>query len=69
MVFITAGLGGGTGTGAAPVVASIASQLGGDSGNVLTVAVVTLPFALEGKRRMAPGPGRPRPSSASASTP
>jgi cell division protein FtsZ len=52
MVFITTGLGGGTGTGAAPVVASIASQLGGDSGAVLTVAVVTLPFSLEGKRRM-----------------
>jgi len=52
MVFITAGLGGGTGTGAAPVVASIASQLGGDGGAVLTVAVVTLPFSLEGKRRM-----------------
>jgi len=52
MVFITAGLGGGTGTGAAPVVASIASQLGGESGSVLTVAVITLPFALEGKRRM-----------------
>lgn len=52
MVFITTGLGGGTGTGAAPVVASIASQLGGDSGSVLTVAVVTLPFSLEGKRRM-----------------
>ena len=52
MVFITTGLGGGTGTGAAPVVASIAGQLGGDSGNVLTVAVVTLPFGLEGKRRM-----------------
>ena len=52
MVFITAGLGGGTGTGAAPVVASIASQLGGDTGSVLTVAVVTLPFSLEGKRRM-----------------
>jgi cell division protein FtsZ len=52
MVFITAGLGGGTGTGAAPVVASIASQLGGDSGSVLTVAVVTLPFSLEGKHRM-----------------
>src|SRR5512136_1726017 len=52
MVFITAGLGGGTGTGAAPVVASIAGQLGGDQGNVLTVAVVTLPFGLEGKRRM-----------------
>src|SRR4029077_19607978 len=53
MVFITTGLGGGTGTGAAPVVASIASQLGGDSGSVLTVAVVTLPFSMEGKRRMA----------------
>ena len=53
MVFITAGLGGGTGTGAAPVVASIASQLGGDTGAVLSVAVVTLPFSLEGKRRMA----------------
>jgi cell division protein FtsZ len=52
MVFITAGLGGGTGTGGAPVVASIASQLGGDGNGVLTVAVVTLPFALEGKKRM-----------------
>jgi cell division protein FtsZ len=52
MVFITTGLGGGTGTGAAPVVASIASQLGGDGSGVLTVAVVTLPFSLEGKRRM-----------------
>jgi cell division protein FtsZ len=52
MVFITAGLGGGTGTGAAPVISSIASQLGGETGNVLTVAVVTLPFSLEGKRRM-----------------
>jgi cell division protein FtsZ len=55
MVFITAGLGGGTGTGAAPVVASIASQLGGEAGDVLSVAVVTLPFALEGKRRMNQG--------------
>src|SRR5262245_9733591 len=53
MVFITTGLGGGTGTGAAPVVASIASQLGGDNGSVLSIAVVTLPFGLEGKRRMA----------------
>src|SRR5262245_33665367 len=53
MVFITTGLGGGTGTGAAPVVASIAGQLGGDAGNILTAAVVTLPFALEGKHRMA----------------
>jgi cell division protein FtsZ len=52
MVFITAGLGGGTGTGAAPVIASIASQLGNEQSGVLTVAVVTLPFALEGKRRM-----------------
>ena len=47
MVFITAGLGGGTGSGAAPVVASLASELG-----ALTVAVVTKPFAFEGKRRM-----------------
>jgi cell division protein FtsZ len=53
MVFITAGLGGGTGTGAAPVVASIAGQLGGEAENILTVAVVTLPFSLEGKHRMA----------------
>ena len=52
MVFITAGLGGATGTGAAPVVASIASQLGGDASAVLSVAVVTLPFSLEGKRRI-----------------
>ena len=52
MVFIAAGLGGGTGTGAAPVVASITSQLGGGESNLLTVAVVTLPFKLEGKRRM-----------------
>ncbi len=46
MVFITAGMGGGTGTGAAPVVASIAKELG-----VLTVGVVTKPFFYEGKRR------------------
>lgn len=46
MVFITTGLGGGTGTGAAPVVASLASELG-----ALTVAVVTKPFRFEGKRR------------------
>jgi cell division protein FtsZ len=53
MVFIAAGLGGGTGTGAAPVVASITGQLGGgEENNLLTVAVVTLPFKLEGKRRM-----------------
>jgi cell division protein FtsZ len=47
MVFVTAGLGGGTGTGAAPVVASLAKEL-----NALTVAVVTKPFAFEGTRRM-----------------
>jgi len=47
MVFVTAGLGGGTGTGAAPVIASLASELG-----ALTVAVVTRPFAFEGRRRM-----------------
>ena len=46
MVFVTAGLGGGTGTGAAPVVASLAKEL-----NALTVAVVTKPFAFEGPRR------------------
>jgi cell division protein FtsZ len=48
MVFITAGMGGGTGTGAAPVVAEIARELG-----ILTVAVVTRPFSFEGKKRMA----------------
>lgn len=47
MVFITAGMGGGTGTGAAPVVAQVAKDLG-----ILTVGVVTTPFAFEGKRRM-----------------
>src|SRR6202040_41860 len=47
MVFVTAGLGGGTGTGAAPVIASLASEMG-----ALTIAVVTRPFAFEGKRRM-----------------
>lgn len=47
MVFIAAGMGGGTGTGAAPVVAEIAKELG-----ILTVAVVTKPFAFEGKKRM-----------------
>src|SRR4029077_15981718 len=47
---LTAGLGGGTGRGAPPVVASIANRLGGEHNQVLTVAVVTLPFALEGKR-------------------
>src|SRR5512147_1700180 len=48
MVFVTTGLGGGTGTGAAPIIASLASEMG-----ALTVAVVTKPFAFEGKRRMA----------------
>ncbi|HMR02325.1 MAG TPA: cell division protein FtsZ [Candidatus Competibacter phosphatis] len=47
MVFITAGMGGGTGTGAAPVVAQLAREMG-----VLTVAVVTKPFPFEGKKRM-----------------
>ena len=47
MVFVTAGLGGGTGTGAAPVIASLASEMG-----ILTVAVVTCPFGFEGKRRL-----------------
>ncbi|WP_109079035.1 cell division protein FtsZ [Aggregatibacter kilianii] len=47
MVFIAAGMGGGTGTGAAPIVAQIAKELG-----ILTVAVVTKPFAFEGKKRM-----------------
>jgi cell division protein FtsZ len=48
MVFITAGLGGGTGTGGAPIIASLASELG-----ALTVAVVSKPFAFEGRQRMA----------------
>ncbi len=48
MVFITAGMGGGTGTGAAPVVAQVAKEMG-----VLTVAVVTRPFPFEGKKRAA----------------
>jgi cell division protein FtsZ len=47
MIFVTAGMGGGTGTGAAPVVASLAKEL-----NALTVAVVTRPFSFEGPRRM-----------------
>ena len=47
MVFITAGMGGGTGTGAAPIVAQVAKELG-----ILTVAIVTLPFDFEGKRRL-----------------
>ena len=47
MVFITAGMGGGTGTGAAPIIADIAREMG-----ILTVGVVTKPFNFEGKRRM-----------------
>lgn len=47
MVFVTAGMGGGTGTGAAPIVAEIAKEMG-----ILTVGVVTKPFTFEGKRRM-----------------
>ena len=47
MVFVTAGMGGGTGTGAAPVVAKIAKEMG-----ILTIGIVTKPFAFEGKRRM-----------------
>ena len=48
MVFITAGMGGGTGTGAAPIVAEVAREMG-----ILTVAVVTKPFPFEGRKRMA----------------
>lgn len=47
MVFITAGMGGGTGTGAAPVIAKIAKEMG-----ILTVGIVTVPFSFEGKRRL-----------------
>jgi len=47
MVFVTSGMGGGTGTGAAPIIADISKQMG-----ILTVAVVTKPFPFEGKRRM-----------------
>ncbi len=48
MVFITAGMGGGTGTGAAPIIASIAREMG-----ILTVGIVTIPFGFEGKKRKA----------------
>lgn len=48
MIFITAGMGGGTGTGAAPVIAQVASEL-----DILTVGIVTAPFAFEGKKKMA----------------
>ena len=47
MVFVTAGMGGGTGTGAAPIIARTARELG-----ILTIGVVTKPFQFEGQRRM-----------------
>ena len=47
MIFITAGMGGGTGTGAAPVIASVAQEMG-----ILTVGIVTSPFAFEGRKKM-----------------
>ena len=47
MIFLTAGMGGGTGTGALPILASLAAEIG-----ALTVAVVTKPFGFEGRRRM-----------------
>ncbi|CAN0152630.1 unnamed protein product, partial [Hapterophycus canaliculatus] len=47
MVFVTAGMGGGTGSGAAPIVAEVAKEMG-----ALTVGVVTKPFGFEGRRRM-----------------
>ena len=47
MLFITAGMGGGTGTGAAPIIAQIANEL-----DILTVGIVTLPFEFEGKAKM-----------------
>ena len=55
MVFVTTGLGGGTGTGAAPVIASLASELG-----ALTIAVVTKPFKFEGRRRQMQSEAGPR---------
>ena len=51
MVFVTAGMGGGTGTGAAPVIAQIAKDLG-----ALTVGVVTRPFTFEGRKRQLQAP-------------
>ena len=63
MVFITAGMGGGTGTGAAPVVAQVAKEL-----DILVVAVVTKPFRFEGNKRMTGGRARASPNSASTWT-
>jgi len=50
MIFITAGMGGGTGTGAAPVIARIAKEM-----DILTVGIVTMPFVWEGKKKNHPG--------------
>ena len=69
MVFITAGMGGGTGTGAAPIIADLAHEAG-----ILTVGVVTKPFKFEGANRMKQGPASPpcpirsTPSSSSRTT-
>ena len=63
MVFVTAGMGGGTGTGAAPVVASLASEIG-----ALTIAVVTKPFNFEGTQARQPGRARASKSFARPST-
>ena len=52
MVFIAAGMGGGTGTGAAPVIADIAKNIKGREGEILVVAIVTRPFTFEGKKRI-----------------
>ena len=63
MVFLTAGLGGGTGTGAVPVIASLAAEIG-----ALTVAVVTKPFGFEGPAPHAAGRARASRSCATRST-
>ena len=63
MVFVTTGLGGGTGTGAAPVIASLASELG-----ALTIAVVTKPFKFEGQEAADRRPSAGSKSCATAST-
>ena len=63
MVFVTAGEGGGTGTGGAPIVAELARELG-----ALTVGVVTRPFSFEGRKRARAGRARHRRARASAST-
>ena len=64
MVFVTAGEGGGTGSGAAPVVAKLAREVG-----ALTVGIVTMPFRFEGTRRRVAGRGRAPRSSARSATP